>query len=97
MTVSDRDKDIEILALRHQITVLERQPGVGARVRFAPEDRAFLVALWCADLSDGGGRAGPIFEAGFGVLAEVFGQVSVVGANSSGTRAFWRRRLSRSV
>ncbi|MER6006734.1 hypothetical protein ABT120_49930 [Nonomuraea angiospora] len=40
-----RDKDVEILALRHQITVLERQLGVGARVRFAPEDRAFLAAL----------------------------------------------------
>jgi putative transposase len=24
---SDRDKDVEILALRHQITVLERQLG----------------------------------------------------------------------
>lgn len=30
-----------ILALPHQITVLERQLGAGARVRFAPEDRAF--------------------------------------------------------
>jgi transposase len=40
-----RDKDVEILALRHQITVLERQLGVGARVRFSPEDRAFLAAL----------------------------------------------------
>lgn len=29
----DRDKDIEILALRHQIAVFERQLGVGARVR----------------------------------------------------------------
>ncbi|MFG1708550.1 hypothetical protein ACFLIM_35655 [Nonomuraea sp. M3C6] len=45
LTMSDRDKDVEILALRHQITVLERQLGVGTRVRFAPEDRAFLVAL----------------------------------------------------
>jgi hypothetical protein len=41
----DRDKDVEILALRHQIAVLERQLGVGARVRFAPEDCAFLAAL----------------------------------------------------
>lgn len=39
------DKDVEILALRHQISVLERRLGVGARVRFAPEDRAFLAAL----------------------------------------------------
>jgi hypothetical protein len=28
LPVSDRDKDVEILALRHQITVLERQLGV---------------------------------------------------------------------
>ncbi|WP_198169533.1 hypothetical protein [Herbidospora daliensis] len=43
--IGDRDKDVEILALRHQITVLERQLGVGERARFAPEDRAFLAAL----------------------------------------------------
>ncbi|GAA3469252.1 hypothetical protein GCM10018965_038050 [Nonomuraea roseola] len=40
-----RDKDVEILVLRHQITVLERQLGAGTRVRFAPEDRVFLAAL----------------------------------------------------
>ncbi|MBG0824933.1 transposase [Planomonospora sp. ID91781] len=45
LPMSDRDKDVEILALRHHITVLERQLGVGTRVRFAPEDRAFLAAL----------------------------------------------------
>jgi hypothetical protein len=45
LPVSDRDKDVEILALRHQITVLERQLGADTRVRFAPEDRAFL-AVW---------------------------------------------------
>jgi hypothetical protein len=45
LPVSDRDKDVEILALRHRITVLERQFGADARVRFAPEDRAFLAAL----------------------------------------------------
>ncbi|MBL3671275.1 helix-turn-helix domain-containing protein [Streptomyces sp. M2CJ-2] len=42
--MSDRDKDTEILALRHQITVLERQLG-GEKVRFSPNDRAFLAAL----------------------------------------------------
>ncbi|MFC7585409.1 integrase core domain-containing protein [Nonomuraea antimicrobica] len=36
---------MEILALRHQIAVLERQLGADTRVRFAPEDRAFLTAL----------------------------------------------------
>ncbi|MEO3862860.1 helix-turn-helix domain-containing protein [Acrocarpospora sp. B8E8] len=45
LPMGDRDKDVEILALRHQITILERQLGVGARARFAPEDRAFLAAL----------------------------------------------------
>ncbi|MGW0203285.1 hypothetical protein [Nonomuraea sp. NPDC003201] len=45
LPMSDRDKDVEILALRHQITVLERQLGADTRVRFAPEDRAFLAAL----------------------------------------------------
>jgi hypothetical protein len=37
-------KEVEILALRHQITVLERQLH-GQRIRFAPADRAFLAAL----------------------------------------------------
>ena len=34
LPVGDRDKDMEILALRHQITVLERQLGTD-RVQFA--------------------------------------------------------------
>ncbi len=44
LPMSDRDKDAEILALRHQITVLERQLGT-TRPRFCPGDRAFLAAL----------------------------------------------------
>jgi putative transposase len=36
--------DAEILALRHQITVLERQLG-DRKVRFTPADRTFLAAL----------------------------------------------------
>ncbi|WP_262505317.1 hypothetical protein [Streptomyces sp. TRM68367] len=43
LPVSTQDKDAEILALRHQITVLERRPGRD-RVRFAPSDRVFLAA-----------------------------------------------------
>src|SRR5690242_7347715 len=41
---SDRDKDAEILALRHEIAVLQRQLG-GQRIRFEPADRALLAAL----------------------------------------------------
>jgi putative transposase len=41
---SEQAKDMEILALRHQITVLRRQPG-GERVRFDSSDRAVLAAL----------------------------------------------------
>ena len=44
LPMSDRAKDAEILALRHQITVLERHLH-GRKVRFAPADRAFLAAL----------------------------------------------------
>jgi len=44
LPMSDRDKDLEILALRHQITVLERQLGT-IRPRFCPGDRTFLAAL----------------------------------------------------
>lgn len=46
LPMSDRAKDVEIMALRHQIMVLQRQlHGHGRRVRFAPTDRAFLAAL----------------------------------------------------
>jgi putative transposase len=44
LPMSDHGKDIEILALRHQIGVLERQLD-GRRVRFDAGDRAFLAAL----------------------------------------------------
>jgi transposase InsO family protein len=41
---SDQDKDAEILALRHQIAVLQRHLGT-QRIRFEPADRALLAAL----------------------------------------------------
>ena len=44
LPMSDRDKDAKILALRHQIMVLERQLGK-ARPRFCPGNRVFLAAL----------------------------------------------------
>jgi putative transposase len=44
LPVSDRDKDVEILVLRHQIAVLERQLGA-KKVRFTSPDRALLAAL----------------------------------------------------
>src|SRR4051812_16114204 len=40
----DRDKDIEILSLRHQLAVLQRRLE-GQQVRFEPADRAWLAAL----------------------------------------------------
>jgi len=44
LSAGDRDKDAEILALRHQVTVLQRQLGM-TRPRFSRSDRAFLAAL----------------------------------------------------
>ena len=41
---SDHDKDTEILVLRHQLGVLQRQLG-DQRIRFQPADRALLAAL----------------------------------------------------
>jgi transposase len=44
LPMSDRDKDTEILVLRHQIAVLQRQLGY-QKPRFDPSDRALLAAL----------------------------------------------------
>jgi putative transposase len=44
LPMGDRDKAVEILALRHQIAVLERQLG-RQRVRFTAADRALFAAL----------------------------------------------------
>jgi hypothetical protein len=58
LSMGDRDKDVEILALRRQIVVLERQLGADARVRFVPEDRALPKASVPGELSGPRDRAG---------------------------------------
>jgi len=44
LPVGEREKDVEILVLRHQVTVLQRQLA-GARPALGPADRALLAAL----------------------------------------------------
>ena len=44
LPVSDHDKDVEILTLRRQVAVLQRQSGPD-KARFQPTDRALLAAL----------------------------------------------------
>jgi hypothetical protein len=44
LRMTDREKDAEILALRHQLVVLSRQLG-DQRPRLRPEDRVLLAAL----------------------------------------------------
>jgi hypothetical protein len=43
LTRGDAVKDLEILVLRHQLTVLRRQVP---RPRLEPADRALLTAIW---------------------------------------------------
>lgn len=60
LPMTDREKDAEILVLRHQITVLERQLD-GTRVRFTAPDRVPLGnSVSSRDL---------VFRCGIGVLA----------------------------
>jgi transposase len=51
LSMTHREKDVEILALRHQLTILQRQLG-DHRPRLRAEDRMFLAAL-LAPLSRG--------------------------------------------
>ena len=57
LPMSDRARDVEILTLRHQIAVLERQlHGRGYRVRFAPADRVGAENYVCPDRGRFGSR-----------------------------------------
>jgi hypothetical protein len=42
ITMSDSDKNVEILTLRHQLAIVQRQTD---KPRLTPPDRAFLAAL----------------------------------------------------
>jgi putative transposase len=44
LPMSDRDRDVEILVTRHQLTVLQRRLGP-SRPGFTSADRVFLAAL----------------------------------------------------
>lgn len=44
LPMSERGTDAELLAPRHQITVLDSQLGAG-KLQFTPSDRTFLAAL----------------------------------------------------
>lgn len=61
--MSNRDKDIEILALRHQIAVLQRQLG-DTRVRFSPAEETVTL------IEKDGGRAFSV-QARLGVPGDV--------------------------
>ena len=58
LPTSSQEKDAEILALRYQLLVLQRQLGPD-RVRFTPADRALLAAFseCCHDRRGGGRRS----------------------------------------
>ncbi|WP_208905759.1 hypothetical protein [Streptomyces melanosporofaciens] len=52
LPVSDRDTDVEIPTLRHQLMVVARQLGKD-RVRCTPSDRAFLAGGAAASAATG--------------------------------------------
>jgi hypothetical protein len=58
LPMSDRDKDTEILSLRHQLAVLERQLGE-KKVRFTPGDRCLFRGVAAPAAAAGGAAAGP--------------------------------------
>ncbi len=62
LPMSSRDKDAEILVLRHQLSVLQRQLGPD-RVRLTPGDRALLAG---AAVVETGELHAPVVREGLG-------------------------------
>jgi hypothetical protein len=71
LPMSNRDKDVEILALRHQIAVLQRQLGT-EKVRLDASDRTYLAwvggGVWW-EPGAGGEQGGEDVEEVFAVFA----------------------------
>ncbi|MEU3455836.1 hypothetical protein ABZ671_19915 [Micromonospora sp. NPDC006766] len=87
LPMSDSAKDAEILALRHQITVLERHLH-GEKTRFAPTDRAFL-AVSLARM--------PVAAVSRTVRICWYGALAMVGSSAVNSAAVSPRRVVRVV
>jgi hypothetical protein len=89
LLMSDREKDVEILVLRHQLTVLQRQLG-DRRPRLRPEDRLIGAAAMpgrprvCAPVARDGPPVGcspaiaPALVPARGGTASAHGRISAV-------------------
>jgi hypothetical protein len=73
---SDRDKDTQILALHHQLAVLQRQLGP-RRVSLHPSDRALLAA-------EGAGNVVRAGRGWFGSPCATRGVATIVGVSVPG-------------
>jgi hypothetical protein len=96
LLMSDREKDVEILVLRRQLTVLQRRLG-GRRPRLRPEDRALSSRSkrWRAASQPGivGGRNGALASRGLQLsAAPVFSQLPRNAFTSAANcAAYWKR------
>jgi len=96
LLMSDREKDVEILVLRRQLTVLQRRLG-GRRPRLRPEDRALSSRSkrWRAASQPGivGGRSGALASRGLQLsAAPVFSQLPRNAFTSAANcAAYWKR------